>query len=69
MDIQIKPVCDCGYVFQDGIEIHNEIVFVDGIYHDSHMVYPYKCPQCGEMIDRIICNGWCKTFREKISFK
>ena len=69
MFVQILPVCNCGHVFEDGIEFHEEVVFADGTAQRNYVPIPRQCPQCGEMISGIQCNGICKISLEKIFIK
>lgn len=55
--LRMLPVCECGYVFQRGIDTYEEVIQPPGgITLMKYMVYgfdPPVCPNCNKTIEAI----------------
>jgi hypothetical protein len=49
--LRMLPVCSCGYIFKDGIAIHEDINEKDGIKYATHTIEPHMCPNCKKKIE------------------
>lgn len=53
-ELKLLPVCDCGYVFTEGIEMKCSIIPIyDGeqvIKHATFDFIPFECPNCKRRI-------------------
>ena len=57
VQLKMLPVCECGYVFQDGIVIYRDIRETNGVEHVEHFIQPWMCPNCQRIIDCVEYNG------------
>ena len=64
--LKLLPVCDCGYVFKDGVICGRKYHTVDGIeyscIHPTYFIEPNICPNCNKRIKCI------EYDRDKITF-
>lgn len=53
--VNILPVCNCGYIFRDGIEVYQFIKEEDNtkIKYSLYSIQPPMCPRCGRRIECI----------------
>ena len=65
MILRYVPVCECGYVFYDGVSITEERYVSDGLYRETHMFDPRACPKCGERITGIMYGSTYNHPKEK----
>ena len=54
--LELLPVCECGYVFRDGIIFHEEISEINKWKYSQWLFEPAKCPKCQRIIDGIKYN-------------
>ena len=57
VQVGMFPVCECGYVFRDGIVIYKDIREVNRFSCPEHFFQPWKCPSCHKIIDCVEYNG------------
>lgn len=57
VQFKMLPVCECGYVFRDGIIIYKDIREVNGVKYSEHFIQPWMCPNCQKIIDCVEYNG------------
>lgn len=62
--LRMLPVCNCGYIFRDGIIIHEDINEKNGIKHATYSIEPQKCPNCGKEIEQIEHYGYTVEHRK-----
>ena len=55
--VSMKPICDCGYIFRDGIEVYEEMISakINGTTysHGVPVFSPPSCPKCKKAIKNI----------------
>lgn len=51
--LTMLPVCNCGYIFRDGIVIHTDICEKNGVKYAVHAIEPSMCPNCKKQIESI----------------
>ena len=57
--LKMLPVCSCGYVFKDGVIIHQFTKnYMSGIGYPEYSIEPSTCPMCKKEIERIDYNGY-----------
>lgn len=66
MFIRLIPVCDCGYLFREGITFHEEIEETEKFLIARTIIDPYRCPSCGELIEGISCDIPCRILPKKV---
>ena len=49
--LKMLPVCSCGYVFREGVIIHQDIDERDGMQFPTYFIEPSKCPNCNKKIE------------------
>lgn len=49
--LRMLPVCDCGYVFREGVVIRANINETHGIKYAVHTIAPSVCPNCKKAIE------------------
>lgn len=54
--LQMLPVCDCGYVFRDGVIIEEFISEVQGYKYPIYSIEPPRCPNCNRLIEGVQYN-------------
>lgn len=52
--LKMLPVCNCGYVFRDGVHIEEVIGEVRGYKYPIYSIDPPRCPRCDRLIDGVI---------------
>lgn len=57
VQIRMLPVCECGYVFRDGIVIYKDIREANRVKCPEHFIQPWMCPNCQKIIDCIEDSG------------
>lgn len=56
--IKLLPVCDCGYVFIDGINVYEDVFAINDKIKSMHIYFtPTICPQCKRKIECITCDS------------
>ena len=62
--LKLLPVCECGYVFRDGIVIEKTINVIDKIKdsdsvikYPKYSINPPMCPNCKRMIESVEYNN------------
>lgn len=55
--LQMLPVCDCGYVFRDGVHVEEVIGEVKGYKYPIYSIDPPRCPNCNRLIECVSYNG------------
>lgn len=62
MVVKLLPVCECGYIFREGIEITKNINEVKGsndhIKYGTYNINPPKCPNCKQIIEGVLYNNY-----------
>lgn len=51
--LKMTPICNCGYIFGDGIIINESIVEINGLEYKKYSIEPSRCPSCRKKIDCI----------------
>ena len=51
--LRMLPVCNCGYIFRDGVIIEEIIGEVRGYKYPTYSIDPPHCPKCNRLIDGI----------------
>lgn len=51
--VRMLPICSCGYIFENGIEIHEIINAVNSIKYTTYSIEPSMCPNCKKEIECI----------------
>lgn len=53
--VKLLPVCNCGYVFRNGITIRRDIRPLErtGLVHEKEYIEPALCPSCQRLIEYI----------------
>lgn len=51
--LRMLTVCNCGYIFGNGIVIHENINEKNGIKYTTHSIEPSECPNCKKEIECI----------------
>ena len=51
--LKMLPVCNCGYIFREGIIIHEDINTKNKIKYATHTIEPAICPNCKKEIECI----------------
>ena len=55
-EIQIKPVCECGYIF-DKIHVTKHVEDIGGQFAVMGTTFePNACPNCNRKIESVSCN-------------
>ena len=52
--LKMLPVCDCGYVFRNGIHIEEFIDEAQGYKYPIYSIDPSRCPNCRRLIDGVV---------------
>ena len=53
--LKLLPVCECGYIFEDGIVIYKNIAEAsNGIEYGKACFEPIACPNCKREIECIM---------------
>ena len=56
--LKLVPVCDCGYVFREGIILRKHIITAEnGMKYITHSIDPSVCPSCNKEIEGIEVKG------------
>lgn len=56
--LKLLPVCNCGYVFRNGVTVYRKIVENNGLKHAEFAINPPMCPSCEKEIECIECYDW-----------
>lgn len=56
--LKMLPVCSCGYVFKDGVTIHQHINDIFRIGYLEYSIEPSICPMCKKEIECIEYNDY-----------
>lgn len=56
--LRMLPVCSCGYVFKNGVIIHEDISETNGIKYAKYSIEPSNCPKCNKEIECVEYNGY-----------
>lgn len=51
--VTMLPVCECGYIFRNGLLVAQEIVEAKGYKYGVYSVEPPFCPNCHRRIEAI----------------
>lgn len=51
--LRMLPVCSCGYIFDEGVTIHEHINDKNGIKYATYSIEPGMCPKCKKTIEYI----------------
>lgn len=57
--LKMLPVCDCGYIFRDGVHVEEVIGEVQGYKYPIYSIDPPRCPNCNRLIE-------CVSYNRKI---
>jgi hypothetical protein len=49
-ELNLLPVCSCGFVYTSGIEVKQDIKEKDGIKYSTYEFIPSYCPNCRKKI-------------------
>ena len=51
--LRMLPVCDCGYVFREGLVVSEDLNEAIGFKYVTHTFTPAMCPNCKKQIECI----------------
>lgn len=51
--VKMLPVCECGYIFRDGICVTQDIIGAKGYRHGIYHIEPPCCPNCKRRIETV----------------
>lgn len=61
MVVKLLPVCECGHIFREGIQITKNISEVkrsnDYIKYGTYHINPPICPNCKQVIEGVVCDN------------
>lgn len=49
--LKLLPVCNCGYIFRDGVTIYKNTNEVKDIKYATYSISPNICPNCKKHIE------------------
>ena len=56
--LKLLPVCNCGYVFRDGVTICRSIEENNALKHAEFTINPPMCPNCKKKIECLEGYNW-----------